>query len=72
MYVLNITLHRHQHVLNYVSGIKEASNVDCLQYRSLKITCYIQGMFLKKKDELCVIFLNFILLCYLDLKTLWR
>lgn len=51
MYVLCITLHRYQHVLNYVSGIKEVPNVDCLQRRSLKMICYIQGVFLKKKNE---------------------
>lgn len=67
MYVLNITLHRYQHVPNYVSGIKEASNVDCLHYRSLKMICYIQGMFLKRKNEVSVIFSNFVLLCYLNL-----
>lgn len=70
MYALNITLHR-QHVLNCVSGIKKAPNVDCLQCSSLKIICYIQGMFLKKKNEVSVIFSNFVLLCYSDLKTLW-
>lgn len=44
------------HVLNYVSGIKEAPNVDCLQCRSLKMICYIQGMFLKKNNDVSVIF----------------
>lgn len=69
MYVLNTTVHRHQHVLNYVSGIKEASDVDCLQYRSLKMICYIHSKYvLKKKNEITLIFLNFILLCYSDLK----
>lgn len=31
MYVLNITLHRHQHVLNDVSGIKEACGLSAIQ-----------------------------------------
>lgn len=36
-----------------VCHINEASNMDWLQYISLKIICYFQGMFLKYKSEKC-------------------
>lgn len=39
-----------------VCYINEASNMDWLQYTSLKIICYFQGMFLKNKNERSVIF----------------
>lgn len=71
MYVLCITLHRHQHVLNYVSGIKEAPNVDCLQCRSLKMICYIQSMFVKKKNKVSVIFFKLCPTMLLGPENIW-
>ena len=57
--------------MHQVRYINEASNMDWLQYLSLKVICYFQGMFLKNKNESSIVSLNFILLLYFDLKKLW-